>query len=145
MAEKGLIFDHKENTFSDFETWPLNPWTLTDLGPLTAQADLNGDGLEDFFVGSASKQAGAVFLQTATGAFRSTSASVFENDKLYEDHGALFFDVDSDRDLDLFVLSGGAEASNDLLGNAASTSTTEKAISQNQMTDYPPTKSWASE
>jgi len=114
VAEKGLVFDHKENTFSDFETWPLNPWTLTDLGPLTAQADLNGDGLEDFFVGSASKQAGAVFLQTATGVFRSTSASVFENDKLYEDHGALFFDVDSDGDLDLFVLSGGSEASNEL-------------------------------
>ncbi|MFN0175675.1 MAG: VCBS repeat-containing protein, partial [Saprospiraceae bacterium] len=114
VTEKGLFFEHQENAFSDFETWVLNPWTLTDLGPLTAQADLNGDGLEDFFVGNASKQAGAVFLQTAAGAFRSSSADVFENDKQYEDHGALFFDVDADNDLDLFVLSGGSESANEL-------------------------------
>ncbi|MFN0215952.1 MAG: VCBS repeat-containing protein, partial [Saprospiraceae bacterium] len=113
-AGMGLVFEHKENNFIDFETWVLNPWTLTDLGPLTAQADLNGDGLEDFFVGNASKQAGAVFLQTAAGAFRSSSADVFENDKQYEDHGALFFDVDADNDLDLFVLSGGSESANEL-------------------------------
>jgi len=110
----GLPFEHRENTFSDFETWTLNPWTLTDLGPITAQADLNGDGLEDFFVGNAFGQSAAIFVQTAAGAFRSTSASVFEKDKNYEDHGGLFFDADGDRDLDLFVLSGGADATSEL-------------------------------
>jgi len=113
-VDAGLLFNHLENAFSDFETWVLNPWSLTDLGPLSAQDDLNGDGLDDFFVGNASNQTGAVFVQTATGAFRSTSASVFEKDKIYEDHGSLFFDVDGDRDLDLFVLSGGADATNEL-------------------------------
>ena len=110
----GLFFEHIENPFSDFETWVLNPWTLTDLGPLTAQADLNGDGLEDFFVGNAFNQPAAVFVQTAAGTFRPTSAGVFENDKKYEDHGGLFFDADGDRDLDLFVLSGGVDATTDL-------------------------------
>jgi hypothetical protein len=102
-------FKHQENQYNDFEVWPLNPWSLTDLGPLTAQGDVNGDGLTDFFVGNGPSVAGAVFLQMANGAFRQTSAAAFEQDKDYEDHGGLFFDADGDADLDLFVLSGGAE------------------------------------
>ncbi|MBK6996212.1 MAG: VCBS repeat-containing protein [Lewinellaceae bacterium] len=51
-----------------------------------------------------------MFLQTATGNFTPSSAAVFEKDKAYEDHGGLFFDADADQDLDLLVLSGGADA-----------------------------------
>ena len=110
----GAGFEHKENPFSDFETWVLHPWTLTDLGPLTAQADVNGDGLDDFFVGNSPMGACAVYLQNAAGSFRASSVAVFEADKKYEDHGGLFFDADGDKDLDLFVLSGGADAFTDL-------------------------------
>ena len=106
----GIDFQHKENAFSDFETWVLNPWTLTDLGPLTAQADVNGDGLEDFFIGNSFDSPAALYLQTAAGTFRASSAALFETDKRYEDHGGHFFDADGDKDLDLFVLSGGADA-----------------------------------
>ena len=109
-AAVNLKFAHRENPFSDFETWPLNPWTVSDLGPLTAQGDINGDGLDDFFVGNGPAQPAAVFLQTSSGSFTNTAANVFEQDKKYEDHGGLFFDADGDKDLDLFVLSGGAEA-----------------------------------
>ncbi|MFN0213951.1 MAG: VCBS repeat-containing protein [Saprospiraceae bacterium] len=109
-ALSGLYFTHKENEFSDFETWLLNPWTLTDLGPLMAQGDLNGDGLDDFFVGNAANQSSSVYLQTASGTFRPTSEAVFEKDKNLEDHGAVFFDADGDKDLDIIVLSGSAEA-----------------------------------
>jgi len=107
----GIDFVHKENPFSDFETWVLNPWSITDLGPLTAQADVNGDGLEDFFIGSSFDSPGAIYLQNSNGSFKSSSVAVLEADKRYEDHGGLFFDADSDGDLDLFVLSGGADAS----------------------------------
>ncbi len=109
----GVGFEHKENVFNDFETWPLNPWTLTDLGPLIAQADVNGDGLEDFFVGNAFDSPSALYLQMPNGGFRPSSAAVFEADKMYEDHGGIFFDADGDRDLDLFVLGGGPDASSD--------------------------------
>jgi hypothetical protein len=78
---------------------------------LTAQGDVNSDGLEDFFVGNGPSHPAAVLLQTSSGSFVRTAAAVFEQDKKYEDHGGLFFDADGDRDLDLFVLSGGAEAS----------------------------------
>lgn len=109
----GVSFLNKENPFSDFETWVLNPWTVTDLGPLTAQADVNGDGLEDFFIGNAFDSPSALYLQTPAGTFRPSSAAVFEADKRYEDHGGTFFDADGDKDLDLFVLGGGPDASNE--------------------------------
>ena len=109
----GVGFMHKENPFSDFETWVLNPWSVTDLGPLTAQADVNGDGLEDFFIGNAFDSPSALYLQTPAGTFRPSSVAVFEADKRYEDHGGTFFDADGDKDLDLFVLGGGPDASNE--------------------------------
>ncbi len=109
-ASLGLDFTHKEIRFSDFETWVLNPWTVTDLGPLTAKADVNGDGLDDFYIGNAAASPGAVYIQTPDGSFKASSAAEFEKDKNFEDHGGLFFDADGDKDLDLFVLSGGADA-----------------------------------
>jgi hypothetical protein len=112
-ASQGISFVHRENPFNDFETWVLNPWTLTDLGPLIAQADVNGDGLEDFYIGNSPMGPCAVYLQTAGGAFRASSAATFKVDEGYEDHGGLFFDADADKDLDLFVLSGGADAATD--------------------------------
>jgi hypothetical protein len=105
----GINFQHTENPFSDFETWVLHPWTITDLGPITAQGDVNGDGLEDFYIGNGANSAAAVYLQRPGGAFQPVSGAVFDADKLYEDHGGLFFDADGDKDLDLLVLSGGAE------------------------------------
>ena len=109
----GVNFTHKENQFSDFETWLLNPWTVTDLGPLMAQGDLNGDGLDDFFIGNASNQNAGVYIQNAGGTFRPSSAATFEKDNSFEDHGATFFDADGDKDLDVIVLSGGANASSE--------------------------------
>ncbi|HAD11642.1 MAG TPA: RNA-binding protein, partial [Saprospirales bacterium] len=91
----------------------LNPWTLTDLGPLTATGDLNGDGLDDFFIGNAFDGAGAIYLQMANGGFKASSVKLLDEEKMYEDHGGLFFDADGDKDLDLFVLGGGPDASSD--------------------------------
>lgn len=109
VSSAGIAFKHKENPFLDFETWLLNPWTVTDLGPILVQGDVNGDGLDDFFVGNAAESQGAIYLQTPGGGFKATSEAVLNADSKYEDHGGVFFDADKDGDLDLFVLSGGAD------------------------------------
>ncbi len=112
-ASLGAGFIHKENSFSDFEAWLLNPWTITDLGPILTKGDVNGDGLDDFFIGNSFDSPGALYIQNPGGTFRSSSTAIFENDKVFEDHGGLFFDADGDKDLDLFVLSGGSESNSD--------------------------------
>jgi hypothetical protein len=35
--QKNVLFDHVENDFNDFETWPLNPWKESELGPFMAE------------------------------------------------------------------------------------------------------------
>jgi hypothetical protein len=106
----GLNFKHLENPFLDFETWLLSPWTVTDLGPIMTKGDVNADGLDDFFVGNSFNEPGAIFVQNVNGTFRTSSEAIFKADKRYEDHGGHFFDADQDGDLDLIVLSGGAES-----------------------------------
>lgn len=109
-GKAGINFTHTENDYNDFENWPLNPWKVSELGPLMATGDVNGDGLDDVFIGNAFDAAAGLYVQAANGTFRPVSVATWETDKIYEDHGAVFFDADGDGDQDLFVVSGGAEA-----------------------------------
>lgn len=110
----GIQFSHRENAFQDFDRERLIPNQLSRLGPALAQGDLNGDGLEDVFVGGGSGQPGAIFLQESNGTFRKTTQQALETDAPHEDIDAVFFDADGNGTPDLFVASGGyAYAFND--------------------------------
>ncbi len=112
-SAKSIPFKHIENDFSDAVLEKLLPWYESTLGPALAVADVNGDGLEDLYVGGAKDQAGKLFTQTTSGEFLDAQISVFEKERFYEDVDALFFDADGDGDMDLYVVSGGNEALND--------------------------------
>ena len=103
-------FKHTEDPFLDFNREALIPWRMSIPGPHLATADVNGDGLEDVFIGGATKQAGALFLQKPGGAFTPASAATWETDKDFEDVGCVFADIDLDGDQDLVVASGGNTA-----------------------------------
>ncbi len=72
-----------------------------------AVADINGDGNEDFFIGGAHNQPGAIYLHNGNGKISQKPSRVFEEDQMFEDVAAAFFDADGDNDLDLMVGSGG--------------------------------------
>ena len=105
----GLNFTHVENEFDDFSEEVLLPHKLSNNGPFSATSDVNNDGLDDIFIGGAANQAGVLYLQTKKGVFQKSNSTPWEIDRLSEDLGALFFDVDMDGDTDLYVASGGSE------------------------------------
>ncbi len=100
---------HSENDFNDFKREILLPYKMSTLGPVTAVADLNGDNLDDIFIGGSKGSEGKVLIQSSNGTFQQTSKNTFAKDKAKEDSGALFFDMDSDGDKDLYVSSGSNE------------------------------------
>jgi len=105
-----LSFVHQENEITDFEIESLLPHAISRFGPGLAGGDVNGDGLEDVFVGGAHQQAGAIFFQNPDGSgFTKLHTPDLEADRNHEDLGACFFDANQDGWLDLYVVSGGNE------------------------------------
>ena len=104
-----LDFTHKENNYNDFKREIMLPHMLSTLGPKLAVGDVNKDGIEDVFIGGAKGSAGGIYLQTRSGGFIKSNKIDLQSDAFSEDMGAIFFDADGDRDLDLYVVSGGNE------------------------------------
>jgi len=107
---------HVENDFVDFDRERLIPRMLSREGPPLAAGDVNGDGLDDLYLGGAKEQSGRLFLQRRDGRFTLADTSEFALDAISEDVGATFLDADGDGRLDLYVVSGGNEFSEDSPG-----------------------------
>ncbi|WP_298513106.1 VCBS repeat-containing protein [uncultured Kordia sp.] len=105
----GIEYAQKENDFNDFDLQVLLPQKQSEKGNPLAVADVNNDGLDDFFVGNAKDASGKLFIQKNDGTFTEKSQKTFETDKKYEDTNAQFIDVDNDNDVDLYITSGGYE------------------------------------
>jgi len=105
----GIDYEQKENYFNDFELQLLLPQKVSSKGTAVITADVNGDGLDDFFVGNAKDATAAMYVQTAGGSFTTTNEALWAQYANYEDANALFFDADGDGDQDLYVVSAGYE------------------------------------
>ena len=97
---------HSEDGYVDFFTERNIPFMLSKQGPKGAVGDVNGDGLDDIFIGGAKFQASQIYIQTAKG-FVKKEETDFKTFAFNDITAALFFDCDNDGDLDLFAGGGG--------------------------------------
>ncbi len=107
-SQLNLSQKHNENEYEDFERERLMPHKMSEIGPTISVADVNDDGLDDFFIGGAKGFEGRLLLQK-NGSFYEPEINPWIVDKNSEDVGSCFFDADGDGDLELYVVSGGNE------------------------------------
>ncbi len=107
-AFHGLAYAHALPTLVDYRVQPLLHTMPSRQGPPLAVADVNGDGLDDVFVGGGSRAPGVLYLQQQDGRFvAAAQGQPWQADSAFDDWGATFVDVNGDGKPDLYVASGG--------------------------------------
>jgi hypothetical protein len=102
-----IISRESENTTNDFKRQPLMVNPISFSGASLTKGDVNGDSLEDIYVGGHDGEAGTLYLQQKGGKFIKKSNAAFDADKASTDAAAIFFDANGDGKPDLYVASGG--------------------------------------
>ncbi len=108
-AQVNCSWSHKENDFLDYNVQYLIPHGLSTRGPKLAVADINKDGLDDFYACGAKFQPGVLMIQQKNGTFKESDTALFNEFAISEEVDAVFFDANGDSFPDLFVLTGGNE------------------------------------
>lgn len=108
-AQTNLNYQHTENQFNEFDREPLIPHMVSTEGPAMAVADINHDGLEDVFIGSAKGYHPSVMLQATNGTFYQLPQPAMLQDSMWEHAYAVWTDVNNDTHVDLVIATGGNE------------------------------------
>lgn len=106
-ADMNISWKHFEDDFLDYNVQYLIPHAESTRGPKIATADVNKDGLDDFYVCGGTAQPGVLMIQTKDGKFVQSTLDLKSRMKYTEEVDAVFLDANNDSYPDLYVASGG--------------------------------------
>jgi hypothetical protein len=107
QAKSPITYSQEKTVLNDFKRQPLMVNPMSFSTPCMVKADVNGDGLEDIYIGGGYGKPGQLFIQHSGGSFTLKKESAFEADAKCTDAAAVFFDANGDGKPDLYVCSGG--------------------------------------
>lgn len=117
-----LIFEKRENLINythdqeDFIDFFLNqnilPHKFSQIGPIMAKGDINGDGQDDLIIGSSNKLPTSVFLRSGSG-FTEAKFNGLTTLKEFSEADIAVVDIDNDGDNDVVAVAGGYENNNE--------------------------------
>jgi hypothetical protein len=111
-TESKIDYTKEENRYSDFNRERLIYHMRSNEGAHVGQGDLNNDGIDDLVFPGAMKSVTEVHLGNKDGRFeKQNSDEILEQIKDAEHTNCILLDVDGDKDLDLYLTSGGVEIS----------------------------------
>lgn len=102
-----IAYQQPKTTINDFKRQSLMVDALSFATPCMIKGDVNGDGLEDVFIGGGYGKAGKLFLRQHDGSFHAKTEPALEADHAFTDAAAAFLDANGDGKPDLYICSGG--------------------------------------
>ncbi|MFN8241284.1 MAG: VCBS repeat-containing protein [Bacteroidales bacterium] len=104
-----LDYTHTQKDFIDFfYDQTIIPHKFSQIGPVLATGDINGDKKVDILVGSTNSLPTTLFINNGKG-FTRTEADGLTTTKPFSEGGLSIVDIDNDGDNDVLAIAGGYE------------------------------------
>lgn len=104
-VQANLLANIKPFDTPDLNYYSLLPHTYLPHTPAVAAADVNGDGLDDIYVGGIAGEEKYILAGDKSGGFKKIKVPAFDRDKNLGDEQAVWGDVNNDGKPDLIVIT----------------------------------------
>ena len=101
--QSGILFEHDEADYPDFNDQRQLPHKLSQFGPVLASGDFNGDQLTDIIVGGSAPNPAFILLQNADARFQPQNFTDKNLKQTADDGSICVFDADNDKDDDILI------------------------------------------